>query len=163
MERHGQQPRAGRRPLLPPARSVALVAVGGAIGTAARYGVNRPFPVRAGELPMATFGENVLGAALLGLLLAVLASRRMPSPGLRLLLATGALGAFTTFSTFATEVVLLVRDSRVGLALAYAVATLATGVAAAAAAVYLGKRLSVRGQGPSDAGGALTPQEARKQ
>lgn len=138
------------------------MAVGGAIGTAARYGVSRRFPVGAGELPLATFGENVLGAALLGLLLAVLACQRQPSRRLRLLLATGTLAAFTTFSTFATEVVLLLRDSQVGLALAYAAATLVAGVAAATAGVHLGNRLSVRTQGPSDIGGELTPQEARK-
>ena len=162
MERLGRQPRAARRPLLPPARSVALVAVGGAIGTAARYGVNRPFPVRAGELPMATFGENVVGAALLGLVVAILASRPTPSPGLRLLLATGTLGAFTTFSTLATEVVLLTRDSRVGLAFAYALATLAAGLAAAAAAMCLGGRFSARRQGPSGTGGELMPEDDRK-
>ena len=162
MEPDGQQSLLHRRPLLPPARSVALVAAGGAIGTAARYGVSRRFLVGAGELPVATFGENVLGAALLGLLLAVLASRRTPSPGLRLLLATGTLGAFTTVSTFATEVVLLVRDSQVGLAFAYAAATLVAGVAAGAAGVQLGDRLLVRAQGPPDGGGELTSQEARK-
>ncbi len=142
MERDGRDAPTVRRPLLPSARSVALVAAGGAIGTAARYGVGGRFPVEAGELPLATFGENVLGAALLGLLVAVLASRRPYSGQLRLLLATGTLGAFTTFSSFASEVVVLVRDDHVGLALAYVVATLVAGVAAAAAGVRLGSRLS---------------------
>lgn len=141
---------------------MTLVAAGGAIGTAARYGLNRPFPVGAGEFPVATLAANVAGAALLGLLLAVLASRRQPSRRLRLLLATGTLGAFTTFSTFATEVALLARDGRGGLALAYAATTLAAGAAAAAAGVQLGSRLSVRAQGPPDSGGELTPQEVRK-
>lgn len=133
------------------------MAVGGAIGTAARYGVGRRFPVRAGDWPLATFGENVLGAALLGLLVAVLASRRTPSPGLRLLLATGTLGAFTTFSTFSTELVLLVHDDQLRLALAYAVATLVAGVAAAAAGMCLGARLSARSHGPSVTGHGPVP------
>lgn len=141
---------------------MALVAAGGAVGTSARYGLSRGFPVEAGELPLATFGENVLGAALLGLLLAVLASRRRPSRRLRLLLATGMLGAFTTFSTFSAEIVVLVQGDHVGLALAYVAATLVAGVTAAAAGVGLGSRLSARLQGPSDTGGELTPQEVRK-
>jgi CrcB protein len=109
---------------------VALVALGGAVGTAVRYGLSGRFERGAGAFPLATFGENVVGAALLGLLVAVLVSGRSTAGWARPLLATGALGAFTTFSTFATELTLLGRDGRVGLAVAYAGATLAAGLVA---------------------------------
>lgn len=160
MEGDGQQPLRHRRPLLPPAGSVALVALGGVIGTLARHGLSRRFPVAAAELPVSTFAENVAGAALLGLLVAVLVSDRPPARRLRLLLATGALGAFTTFSTFATELALLAREGRTGLAAAYAGATLAAGVIAAAAGVRLGGWVSERVQRPRTAGHEPVPQEA---
>lgn len=130
------------------------------MGTAARYGVSRRFPVGAGELPVATLGANVLGAALLGLLLSILASRRLPSRRLRLLLGTGALGAFTTVSTVSTELLLLVWEDQAGLALVYAVTTLVAGVAAAFAGVRLGGRLSARVPPPTGAGPELVPREA---
>ena len=136
------------------------MAVGGAIGTAARYGVNRPFPVGVGELPVATFGENVLGAALLGLLLAVLASRRQQSRRLRLLLATGTLGAFTTFSTFATELALLLRDSRGGWPSPTPSPPLGPAWLPAPPACAWAAGLSARLQGPSGAGHEPVAREA---
>jgi CrcB protein len=139
---------------------VALVALGGAVGTLARYGLSGRFQAGAGGFPVATFGENVLGAALLGLLLAVVASRRSPAHWARPLLATGALGAFTTFSTFATELTLLGRDGRIGLAASYAAATLAAGLVAAGAGVRLGRRMSGRGQRPPAPGHDVLPDEA---
>jgi CrcB protein len=153
------QPPLDRRALLPPPRAVALVALGGAVGTVARYGLGQRFP-GAGAFPVATFGENVVGAALLGLLLAVLVSGRPPSGWVRPLLATGALGAFTTFSTFATELALLGREGRTSLAVAYAAATLAAGAAAAGAGMRLGRRLCERGPRAPAARTGPTPDEA---
>lgn len=138
----GQEEPPPDRRRVPPARSVALVAVGGAIGTLVRDGANQGLAVGAGALPVATLAVNVAGAGLLGVLVTVLADRG-PSSWLRLLLATGVLGAFTTFSTFATELVVLAQGGRAALALVYAAVTLVAGVAAAAAGVRLGGRVSV--------------------
>jgi fluoride exporter len=125
---------------------IAVVMVGGAVGTAARYGLGQRFPVGASSFPVVTLAENVAGAALLGLLLTVLAVRDLPQ-WWRLLLATGVLGSFTTFSTFAAEVVLLVHDGAVVVALAYTTATMALGIAAAAAGVTVAKRWMPSGRG----------------
>lgn len=133
-------PRRAPRPRrLPPLWMVAVVMVGGAVGTAARYGLGQRFPTAASSFPVITLIENVTGAALLGLLLTVLVVRDLPH-WWRLLLATGVLGSFTTFSTFATEVVLLVHDDAAGIALVYIAATMVLGIAAAAAGVTVAHR-----------------------
>jgi fluoride exporter len=125
---------------------VAVVMVGGAVGTAARYGLGQRFPVGASSFPVVTLVENVAGAAVLGLLLTVLMVRELPD-WWRLLLATGVLGSFTTFSTFATEVVLLVRDGAAATAVAYTAATMVLGIAAAAMGVSLAVRWGPHGRG----------------
>lgn len=116
---------------------LALVFVGGVLGTLARYGVEEAAPHRSPDWPIGTFAVNVLGAFLLGLLLESL-SRRGPDVGARkktrLLLGTGFCGAFTTYSTLALEAVLLTRDGHWATALAYGVSTVVLG----AAAVWLG-------------------------
>jgi CrcB protein len=110
-------------------RSVGLVAVGGAAGTAAREAITLAVPA-VGSFPLATFGINVGGAFLLGLLLEFLA-RQDDEVGrrrsIRLLLGTGFLGGFTTYSALATESALLVGDGALALALAYALGSLVGG------------------------------------
>ncbi|MDC7122012.1 CrcB family protein [Cellulomonas fimi] len=121
---------------------VVVVAVGGAVGTLARYGLSHAVPDRGG-VPVATLVENVVGAFLLGLLLEALA-RSGPDTGrrrvARLGLGTGVLGGFTTYSTFALEVVDRLADGRTGLALAYALGSVVLGVAACTGGVLVGAR-----------------------
>jgi fluoride exporter len=133
-------PRGASRPRrLPPSGMVAVVGVGGAIGTAIRYGLGQRFPVDTGSFPVITLCENIAGAALFGLLLTALVAREL-ALWWRLLLTTGVLGSFTTFSTFATEVVLLVDGGETGTALTYTAATAVLGIGAAAAGIRLGHR-----------------------
>ena len=108
---------------------IALVAAGGALGTALRYGLFLAVPVHGDAFPWTTLGVNVSGAFLLG----VVVARCAAAPRARLLLGTGVLGAYTTFSTLAVELVLRAGDGRVGLAAGYAVVTVTAGVAAAVA------------------------------
>lgn len=123
-------------------RLVVVVAVGGAIGTLARYGLSHAVPDRGG-VPVATLLENLVGAFLLGLLLEALA-RSGPDTGrrrvARLGLGTGVLGGFTTYSTFALEVVDRLADGRGGLAVAYAVGSVVLGVVACTGGVLVGAR-----------------------
>lgn len=108
---------------------IALVGVGGAVGTAARFGLSQVL-APAGGWPTATFVENLLGAFLLGVLLEVLV-RRGPetrrAQRLRLTLGTGLLGGFTTFSSLGIEIERLVADGRVALGLGYGVASVTLG------------------------------------
>jgi CrcB protein len=120
--------------------SVGLVAAGGAVGTGLRYAITLLVPKWAG-VPVATFGINVIGAFLLGLLLESLAdhspdigwSRRM-----RLGLGTGGLGGFTTYSALATETVTLAA-THPGRAAVYALGTLFIGAAASILGIWLAR------------------------
>jgi fluoride exporter len=111
-------------------RDVALVSAGGVVGALARYGAIQLAPVGNDAFPSTTLAVNLVGAFLLGVLLEVLVRRAVPEHWLRLLLGIGVLGAFTTFSTLATEVVVLARDGRAGVAIGYAAASIAGGVVA---------------------------------
>ena len=122
-------------PLSP--RALLIVAVGGAVGALARYGLSRAFPVAPGTFPTTTFVINVTGAFALAFLLESLLRRGAPDHWLRLLVGVGVLGAFTTFSTMATEIALLWRDGDGGIALVYTAASVLTGVAAVFAGLVL--------------------------
>ncbi|MCK3768773.1 CrcB family protein [Microbacterium aerolatum] len=116
-----------------------LVMLGGMLGTAARLGIGFLVPDAAG-IPFANLTVNVLGALLIGVLAA-----RLPFDGLRgrwkdmrVFLATGILGGFTTYSAFAVGTVELWASAPPAAA-AYAALTLGLGIAAAALGMRLGR------------------------
>src|SRR3990170_1625155 len=121
-------------------RFLALVAVGGAVGTALRELVSLAIPPVSG-VPVAILGINVIGALSLGVLLEALA-RRGPDEGvrrdLRLLLGTGVLGGFTTYSALATDTARLVEAGEASIAAGYTLGTLVIG----ALATWVGIALS---------------------
>ncbi|HEX4493193.1 MAG TPA: CrcB family protein [Acidimicrobiia bacterium] len=119
------------------AREVAVIAIGGALGASARYGVARAEPVKAGTFPLSTFGINVVGALVLAVLLETLARRGVPPWWIRPFGAIGVLGGFTTFSTMCVEAMLLGRDGHVPLAILYALVSIATGVIVVVAGLRL--------------------------
>ena len=123
--------------------TAVLVAVGGAAGTLARYGVSRIASDNPDAWPWGTFAANLVGAFLLGLLVEALA-RREGSPAtakrLRLLLGTGFCGGLTTFSTLAVETDLLARGDRAELAITYLAVSVAAGVVVAVAGMRVGHR-----------------------
>ena len=122
-------------------RSLGLVGLGGALGTAVRFLVNEGLPPVA-DVPVGILAVNVVGAFVLGLLLERLL-RDGPDTGrrrdLRLLLGTGFLGGFTTYSTLATDTVALLADHALRAA-AYALGTLLLGAVAAALGLWCGSR-----------------------
>ncbi|MET1132273.1 MAG: CrcB family protein [Aeromicrobium sp.] len=129
------------RPLFLQPAVLALVLVGGAVGTAARALLADAFPVHDGTWPWATFGVNVSGSFLLGVLVALVSTREGGSGRWRLVrpaLGAGVLGGFTTYSTFAVEVDRLLDGGSLGLGLGYAGASVVLGVLAAALGVLLG-------------------------
>lgn len=119
-------------PLAEP-RTVMLIAIGGALGTVARYELSLAVPVRPGTLPITTLIINVVGALLLGALLGTLGRTAPNDRIMRPLLGVGFLGGFTTFSTFAVETVQLVRLGHAAVAAGYVIASIAFGLAAARA------------------------------
>lgn len=99
-----------------PWRDIALVAVGGALGALARFGVATAMP--RVEFPWHTLVINLTGSLVLGYLFL---DHGMEHPA-RLAIAVGFLGAFTTLSTYSVETVGLWRTGHVGLAVANGVA-----------------------------------------
>jgi CrcB protein len=118
---------------------IAVICVGGAVGTLVRAGTAEALPHRSGEWPWATFIVNLVGAFILGWLLTRLAERTAPSRHWRFLVGTGFCGALTTFSTFQIETFQFARAGDVGLAIAYPVASMAAGMLLAVTAVLLAR------------------------
>lgn len=114
-----------------------LVALGGAAGAAARFGVAQAFAALDG-FPWATFGINVAGSFGLGLLMGA-----FPVAGdawrMRALLGIGFCGGFTTFSAFSYETLVLLQRGSPVPALGYALGCVAAGVLAA----WIGLRLTL--------------------
>jgi CrcB protein len=124
---------------------LGAMALGGALGTAARYGVAQAMHVAPGSFPWPTFWTNLSGSFALGLVLAVLLAHYPPSRFLRPFVAVGFIGAYTTYSTFAVETVLLARDGHTALGLAYAGASLVAGLASAWAGIWSARLVGPRG------------------
>jgi CrcB protein len=115
-----------------PLTVLAVIALGGALGALARYGVAVGLPHARTGWPWATFIENASGCFLIGVLMVVITEVVRPHPLVRPFLGVGVLGGYTTFSAYALEVLVLVEVGRPGLALSYLVATPLVAVAAAA-------------------------------
>ena len=125
--------------------ALAAMALGGALGTAARYGVAQVVHAGPGGFPWPTFWTNLSGSFALGLLLAVVLQRFPPRRYLRPFVAVGFIGAYTTYSTFAVETVLLVRDGHAAVALTYAGASLIAGLVLAWAGIWSARLVPGRG------------------
>jgi CrcB protein len=119
----------------PGATDLAAVAVGGGIGSVARYLLSAAFPAGHG-FPWAVFAINVSGSFCLGLLLIYLLEVWPPRRFLRPFLAIGLIGGYTTFSTYAGGVLTLLLEHAPALAGAYALSS----IAAALVAVWCGMR-----------------------
>ena len=115
---------------------LAAIALGGALGAPARYGVAQLVHVADGTFPWATFWTNVSGSFALGLALVVVLERFPPTRFVRPFLTTGFLGAYTTYSTFAVETDVLVKDGHVAVAAVYAVTSLVFGFLAVWAGIW---------------------------
>jgi CrcB protein len=110
-----------------------VIAVGGAVGSVLRYGLERAITPPHNGFPVATLLINLLGSLLLGALVVAVTEVWVAHPLLRPALGTGLLGGFTTFSSFAVEV----RGSSAGVAWSYLCASLAGGVALAALGMWM--------------------------
>jgi fluoride exporter len=110
------------------------IAVAGAAGALARYGLEGLVSRRGTAFPWGTLAVNVTGALLLGFLFTLMSDRIVVAPWLRSTIAIGFLGAYTTFSTLSYETFRLVEDRAYGLAAANAFGSLAAGLLA----VYVG-------------------------
>ncbi|MEX0582986.1 MAG: fluoride efflux transporter CrcB [Sneathiella sp.] len=114
------------------------VAIGGALGACARYGVAQVMLRQFGSgFPYGTLFVNILGSFLMGVLIEIIALRWSPSPELRVLLVTGFLGGFTTFSAFSLDVALLIEKGETLSAAGYILMSVVLSIAGLFAGLHL--------------------------
>lgn len=126
-------PPASRTRFARDVRLGGVIALGGAAGALARWGLGDAFPTAPDSFPATTFAINVLGCALIGVLMVVIEEALRGRVYVRPFVGVGFLGGFTTFSTFAAETHALI-DEHPALAAVYFLAT----PAAALLAVIVG-------------------------
>lgn len=131
----------GRPVHVPPLWSIALVAAGGACGTAARDLLGR-IGSEVGSVPWPTLTVNLLGSCALGLLTTWLARQGGGQPDrARLFWGTGFLGGFTTYSALAIETVGLSEAGRPVVAVAYGAGSVVAGFLLALAGIGVARRV----------------------
>ncbi|MGE0007768.1 MAG: fluoride efflux transporter CrcB [Parvibaculaceae bacterium] len=120
-----------------------LVFVGAGAGGALRHGVN-VLSVKAWGLnfPYGTMLINIAGSLAMGLLVEYLALKGSAPQQIRLFLATGVLGGFTTFSAFSLETALLYERGQLLLAALYAAASVGLSLAALFAGLHIVRGLA---------------------
>ncbi|HEY3627979.1 MAG TPA: fluoride efflux transporter CrcB [Terracidiphilus sp.] len=108
-----------------------LIAVGGALGSIARYWVGSTVGGRMGvRFPLGTLVVNITACLVLGFALTWFGERAEVSPAWRYLFAVGFVGAYSTFSTFEWETLSTLRSGAFALASLYALGSLGLGLAA---------------------------------
>ncbi|MDA0769169.1 MAG: CrcB family protein [Chloroflexi bacterium] len=118
-----------------------LVALGGALGAVSRYGIDRVMVSFMGPTVIGTFAVNITGSFLLGLFLTLSDERFGWSPELRVLVAVGFLGSYTTFSTLTVASLQLAGSGEWSRATVNIVASLVIGLAAAFLGIAAGRAL----------------------
>jgi fluoride exporter len=122
--------------------NILLVGCGGFLGSVARYLTAQTIDSRLNSVvPFGTFAVNVAGSFILGVIYGVLLTKTNNPQHMRLFLATGFCGGFTTFSAFAFENMGLIQQKMIGTSLFYVMLSLVLGVLAVWAGVMLGKSL----------------------
>ena len=112
-------------------RLVVAIAVAGAAGALARYGIaNVALRRHSHGFPWGTFVVNVTGAFALGLIITLAATRWGVSDWLRSGISIGFLGSYTTFSTFSIDTYRLTTEREIGLAAVNVFGSCAAGLAA---------------------------------
>lgn len=103
-------------------KAYLLIAIGSGLGGMTRHWLSTLITARfVTAFPWSTFVVNVLGSALIGLVMA--ASDEKISPTMRQFLTAGILGGFTTFSAFSAQTMQLFQHGKAGVALAYVIAS----------------------------------------
>ena len=93
--------------------NLLLIAIGGALGSTARYLFSLLIQRASGTLfPIGTFAVNCVGCLVFGAIAGAAEQRVQVAPELRLFLLVGILGGFTTFSSYAFESFVLLRDGQ---------------------------------------------------
>lgn len=122
--------------------NILLVAVGGAIGSVARYLTAIAMTRLLGPaFPWGTITVNIVGSFAIGLLTELVARKFSAPMEMRLLLVVGFLGGFTTFSSFSLDTMALVERGPVWIAFSYVLASVLLSLTAAFGGLALGRSL----------------------
>ena len=91
-----------------------LVFIGGGLGAVSRFLLTTALSGKLGNFPIGTMTANLLGSLIMGLVLGILASRiQIGTEYIRLFVAVGFLGGFTTFSSFSAETLTLIQNGQI--------------------------------------------------
>lgn len=108
-----------------------LIAIGGALGSLARYWVGTTVAGRMGtKFPYGTFVINITACVIIGFSLAFLARRTDLNTGWRYLIPVGFVGAYSTFSTFEWETFTNLQTGAFFIAVLYVVLSVFLGLVA---------------------------------
>jgi CrcB protein len=108
-----------------------LIALGGALGSIARYGVGSWVANRLGiRFPYGTLIVNITACAIIGFTMTYLGRHTDISPAWRFLIPVGFIGAYSTFSTYEWETLVEFREGAFGIAALYAIGSFAAGLGA---------------------------------
>lgn len=122
--------------------SYLAVAAGGALGAALRYYIGGTVFARTlTPFPLATFVINVTGSFVIGFFLTLATERLSVSPHLRLAVAVGFVGAYTTFSTFEYETIRLIEEGQLIHAVLNVVLSVTVGFVAVWGGIALARKL----------------------
>lgn len=110
---------------------MAAIGGGGALGTLARFGVERAMSPATQGFPWGTFTVNITGSFILAVVVTLVADHLPEDRWLRPFVAVGFCGGFTTFSTFALQIDQQARYRHLGSASAYLTASVVVGIGAA--------------------------------
>lgn len=120
------------------------VAAGGAVGATLRHAVNQlAWHVLGAGFPWGTLTINILGSFAMGALAGAFALFWDASQTVRLFLAVGVLGGFTTFSAFSLDAVLLFQKGQTGEAVLYVLASVLLSLGALCAGMILIRMIPV--------------------
>ena len=123
-------------------KRLLILALAGALGTLARYGLGGLVQRIAGPaFPWGTFMVNAIGCFLFGLVWTFSERRLLISPEHRIVILAGFMGAFTTFSSFAFETSRQLQDAQWGFAAANMLLNNIVGIALIYLGFYLGGKV----------------------
>jgi len=106
-----------------------LVFIGGGLGAVSRFLLTTALAGKLGNFPLGTLVANFFGSLLMGLVVGFLAGR---FESVRLFVAVGFLGGFTTFSSFSAETLALIQNGQIFSAAVNVIVSVVAGLAACA-------------------------------